>query len=62
MKELTEIYVVYACCVLAVVIFGSAWDTYIRERKAETVQCSYEVENMAKNINVTLVGQCEIWR
>lgn len=47
---------------MTVIIFGVYWDALFREAKVETVECSYEVVNMAKKINVTLLGECEVVR
>jgi len=45
---------------MTVLIFGVYYDALFRVAKVETVECSYEVVNMAKKINVTLMGECEV--
>ena len=47
---------------MTVMIFGVYYDALFRVAKVETVECSYEVVNMAKKINVTLMGECEVVR
>lgn len=62
MRDLLEVYIVYACGAMAVVILGSAWDTVTYERKTETVECSYRIVEMARKLNVTIVDKCEVDR
>jgi hypothetical protein len=47
---------------MTVIIFGTYYDALFRVAKVETVECSYEIVNMAKKINVTLMGECEVVR
>ena len=57
-----EVLITASCCITLVVIFGSYYDALFRVAKVETVECSYEIVNMAKKINVTLMGECEVVR
>ena len=47
---------------MTVLIFGVYYGALFRVAKVETVECSYEVVNMAKKINVTLMGECLVER
>lgn len=62
MKDLLAVYLVYSACAIAVVIFGSAWDTYVKEHRVETVACSQNIVDRARKLRVTIVGECEVER
>ena len=62
MKDLGLVANVAACCMMSVLILGQYYDAMFRVAKVETVECSYQITNMAKKINVTLMGECEVVR
>jgi hypothetical protein len=61
-EALWDVVRVAMLIMMTVIIFGVYWDAMFRVAKIETVECSYEVVNMAKKINVTLMGECEVVR
>ena len=62
MKDLGLVANVAACCMMSVLILGQYYDAMFRVANVETVECSYQITNMAKKINVTLMGECEVVR
>jgi hypothetical protein len=60
MRDLGLVANVAACCIVLVLMFGQYYDALFRVAKVETVECSYQITNMAKKINVTLMGECEV--
>ena len=61
-QALWDVVRVAMLIMMTVIIFGSYYDALFRVAKVETVECSYEIVNMAKNINVTLMGECLVER
>ena len=61
-QALWDVVRVAMVLMMTVIIFGVYWDAAFREVKIETVECSYQIENMAKKINVTLMGKCLVER
>lgn len=62
MEDLWIVTRVAMVSMMSVLIFGVYYDAMFREAKVETVECSYEINNMAKNFNMTLMGECEVVR
>ena len=62
MRDLGLVANVAACCMMSVLILGQYYDALFRVANVETVECSYQITNMAKKINVTLMGECEVTR
>ena len=61
-QALWDVVRVAMLIMMTVIIFGSYYDAFFRVAKVETVECSYEIINMAKKINVTLMSECEVVR
>lgn len=61
-QALWDVVRVAMLIMMTVIIFGSYYDALFRVAKVETVECSYQIVNMAKKINVTLMGECEVVR
>lgn len=49
-------------CMMCVQIFGVYYDALFKEPKVELVPCSVTIQNMARQINVTLMDECEVER
>ena len=47
---------------MTVLIFGVYYDALFRVAKVETVECSIEINNMARKLNVILMSECEVVR
>ena len=62
MRDLGLVANVAACCMMLVLIFGQYYDALFRVARVETVECSYQISNMARKLNVTLMGECEVVR
>ena len=62
MKDLAEVAIVAACCIVSVMIFGANYDALFREPHVVRVPCSVTLENMARKLNVTLMDECEVVR
>lgn len=62
MRDLGLVANVAACCMMSVLILGQYYDALFRVAKVETVECSYQINNMARKLNVTLMGECEVIR
>ena len=62
MRDLGLVANVAACCMMLVLILGQYYDNIFRIAKVETVECSYQISNMARKLNVTLMGECEVVR
>lgn len=60
MRDLGLVANVAACCMMSVLILGQYYDALFRVAKVETVECSYQISNMARKLNVTLIGDCEV--
>lgn len=37
-------------------------DAAFKDQRIETVACSADINNMARKLNVTLLGECEVQR
>ena len=61
-EALWDVVRVAMLIMMTVIIFGVYWDAAFRVAKVETIECSYDIVNMAKKINVTLMGKCEVVR
>lgn len=59
MKDLADVAIVAACCMVAVMIFGANYDA-LQPAKVKLVPCSVTIENMARKLNVTLMDECEV--
>ena len=53
----TRVALVTMMCIL---IFGVYYDALFKEPKVELVPCSVTIENMARNLNVTLMDECVV--
>jgi hypothetical protein len=62
MKDLLTVYVVASCCITAVLFFGSYWDNFVQEKQLQVVSCSVTINDMARNLNVTLLDMCVLER
>ena len=62
MRDLGLVANVAACCMMSVLILGQYYDALFHVAKVETVECSYQINNMARKLNVTLMGECEVAR
>lgn len=62
MRDLGLVANVAACCMMTVLILGQYYDAIYKVPKIELVECSYKIENMARKLNVVLIGECEIER
>ena len=60
--SLLTVYAVASCCMVAVMMFGQWYDAITHEAKIELVPCSVTIQNMARQINVTLMDMCEVER
>lgn len=58
--SLLTVYVVASCCMVAVMILGQWYDKLTYEPKVELVPCSATIQNMARNLNVTLLDMCVV--
>ena len=59
-----EVLTAASCGITFVLIFGSYYDAamayyYPKEKSVSYVDCSVNIVNMAKKLNVTLIGRCE---
>ena len=56
-----DVICVACCCMVAVIVLGDVYNTLLpKDSVIRYVPCSYEIVNMAKKINVTLLGKCEV--
>lgn len=64
MKDYPMLTVVCVACVgmVSVMILGQWYDKITYEPKVELVPCSATIQNMARNLNVTLLDMCELER
>ena len=62
MKDLGLVANVAACCMMLTLLIGTWYDELFVERKAELVACSADINNMARKLNVTLLGECLVQR
>lgn len=67
MKYFSDIGVVLnvsACCITFILIVGTYYDAakdyyYPKEKVVSYVDCSVNIVNMAKKLNITLIGRCK---
>jgi hypothetical protein len=59
-EALWDVVRVAMLIMMTVIIFGSYYDAMFRDAETQMVECSYDIVNMAKKINVTLLGKCEV--
>ena len=57
-----EVVVVALCGMMIVEILGAYYDHFFREPRIEIVECGVDIKNMARKLNVTLLGSCEVLR
>ena len=62
MSDLWIVTRIAMVCMMATLIVGTWYDGLFVERKAELVACSADINNMARKLNVTLLGECEVQR
>lgn len=62
MSALWDVTRVAMISMMSVLIFGTYYDALFKEQKVELVECSVEIHNMARKLNVTLLGSCEVIR
>ena len=62
MEDLWIVTRVALCTMMCVNIFGVYYDALFNEPKREQVPCSVTINNMARNLNVTLLDMCEVVR
>lgn len=60
-----EVLTVASCCITFVLIFGTYYDAakayyYPKEKSVSYVDCSVNIVNMARKLNVTLLDRCVI--
>lgn len=59
---LLTVTVVALTCMMAAQIFGIYYDAMFRQQRVELVQCGVDIQDMARKLNVTLAGSCEVTR
>ena len=62
MSDLWLVTRVALTCMMSVLIFGVYFDALFKDPRIETVECSVDIHNMARKLNVTLLGRCEVVR
>ena len=62
MNDLWIVTKVAMISMMATLIIGTWYDALFVERKAELVACSADINNIARKLNVTLLGECEVVR
>ena len=62
MNDLWIVTRVAMVSMMSVLIVGTWYDALFVERKAELVACSADINNMARKLNVTLLGECVVQR
>lgn len=56
-----EVLIVTSCCITFIIFCGSAYDTLqTRKNVKQYAPCSVDIKNMALELNVTLLGECEV--
>ena len=60
LDPLAYVGIVSACCITTVLILGAWYDAITYEKKVLTVPCSVNINDMARKLNVTLIGRCEV--
>lgn len=59
-----EVLTVASCGITFILIIGTYYDAakayyYQKEKSVSYVDCSYEINEMARKLKVTLIGRCE---
>ena len=62
MNDLWIVTKVAMISMMATLIIGTWYEALFVERKAELVACSADINNMARKLNVTLLGECLVQR
>ncbi len=62
MNDLWIVTRIAMVCMMATLIIGTWYDALFVERKVQLVACSADISNMARKLNVTLLGECEVQR
>lgn len=62
MSDLWIVTRVAMVSMMGVMIFGVYFDAAFKDPRIETVECSADIHNMARKLNVTLLGSCRITR
>lgn len=62
MNDLWVVTRVAMVCMMATLIIGTWYEGAFVKRKAELVACSADINNMARKLNVTLLGECMVQR
>lgn len=57
---LFTVFTVACIGMCTVMILGQYYDAVFREVKVQTVPCSVDIKEMARNLNVTLMDMCEV--
>ena len=60
MNDLWIVTRIAMVCMMGVLIVGTWFDSVFVERKVQLVACSVDINNMARKLNVTLLGECEV--
>lgn len=60
MNDLWIVTRIAMVCMMGVLIVGTWFDGVFVERKVQLVACSVDINNMARKLNVTLLGECEV--
>lgn len=60
-----EVLTVASCCITFMLIAGSYYDAamryyYPKAKVVSYVDCSVNIVNMARKINITLIDKCEV--
>lgn len=58
LDPLAYVGIVASCCITTVLILGTWYDAITYEKKVVTVPCSVTINDMARNLNVTLLDKC----
>ena len=62
MNDLWIVTRVAMISMMATLIVGTWYEGLFVERKTEMVACSADINNMARKLNVTLLGECLVTR
>lgn len=62
MNDLWIVTKVAMISMMATLIIGTWYEALFVERKAKLVACSADINNMARKLNVTLLGECLVVR
>ena len=62
MSDLWIVTKVAMISMMATLMIGTWYDALFVERKIQLVACSADINNMARKLNVTLLGECLVQR